>query len=88
MRFIQYDWDEENVFHILSRHSISPEEVEETCYNNPLVLRGRQGTYYALGQTDAGRYLIVVLRYKGKGRVRVITAREMTQTERKRFLRR
>ncbi|MBC8358719.1 MAG: BrnT family toxin, partial [Candidatus Aminicenantes bacterium] len=55
---------------------------------NPLILRSRHGRYLVLGQTESGRYLTVVIQPKPGGIVRVITAREMNNTERQRYLRR
>ena len=86
MRIHSFDWDFINVGHI-ARHHVSPDEVEEACFNGPLVLRGRGGRYYALGRTDSGRYIMVVLECRG-GIARVITARNMTDAERRRFIRR
>jgi uncharacterized DUF497 family protein len=87
LRFDSFEWDEENIAHI-SKHSVTPEEAEEACDNNPLILRARDGKYYALGQTDSGRYLTVIIRPKPGGVVRVITARDMDESERRRYLRR
>lgn len=80
-------WDEININHI-SRHNISYEEVEEICFNddiNPRIERGREDRYYILGQTFSGRYIFVVIKYLGKGKARPITARDMNNSERKRF---
>lgn len=38
--------------------------------------------FFALGQTDAGRFLFVVYTFRGEG-VRVISARDMARPERK-----
>ena len=39
-----------------------PEEAEQVLYARPrLVLKGAEGTEYAFGTTDEGRYLLVVL---------------------------
>lgn len=82
MRITDYEWDEDNTGHI-ARHGVSPEEVEEACHNRPYVLKGREGAYLIYSQTDDGRYLLVVGRYKGSGVIRVITARDMTNAERR-----
>ena len=84
MRIQEFFWNVDNIHHI-ARHGIAPPEVEEACYLRSVVLKGRQNRYYILGRTEAGRYLFVVLAYHGEGRVRVITARDMTPAERKRF---
>lgn len=77
-----FDWDESNIEHI-GRHGVNPEEVEEACYRHPRILKGKEGRYLIYGQTDDGRYLFVVTVYQGKGRMRVITARDMTEAEKK-----
>lgn len=80
-------WDEENIEHI-ANHGVSPEETEQVIDDTPLIIRAKQGKYIAFGQTDAGRYLVVVFVEKTDRRLRVITARDMTNDEKKRFKRR
>ena len=82
MRITAFEWDGQNIAH-MARHGVNPEEVEEACYNRPLVLRSRQGSYLVYSQTDDGRYLMAICRYRGQGRIYVITARDMTESERK-----
>ena len=82
MRISDFEWDEQNIEHI-SRHGVSPEEVEEACYDKPYILKGRQGSYLIYSQSDDGRYLLIVARYRGNGLIRTITARDMTDTEKK-----
>lgn len=89
MKIYAIHWTYLSIKHI-SRHNITPEEVEEVCFDDaPLVERGK-GTeiYYVLGKTLAGRYLFIVCRNLGKGRMKIITARNMTDAERKRYVRR
>lgn len=52
-----------------------------------LVLRGREGTQYVFGTTDAGRHLLVALTEAIDGRDYVVTARDMTGAERQTFRR-
>lgn len=79
-------WDDENVEHI-AKHQVSPAEVEEVCFGTEkVVLRAeRAGRYVVLGRTEAGRYLTVVVTAPHKGRARVITAREMSSKERRKY---
>lgn len=79
-------WDEINIEHI-AEHGVEPFEAEEAVDNRPLKVQTKDGKYIAYGQTDAGRYLTVVFVLKGSQRLRVITARDMTQTEKNRFRR-
>ena len=76
-------WNNWSIEHI-SRHGVSPEEVEEVCFENePYIRKGRDGTYYILGQTLAGRYLFIVAVRSGEGMLRIITARDMDSKERR-----
>jgi uncharacterized protein len=72
--------------HIWVEHRVTPEEVEEVCFSDPLVIRGRDGSYAVYGQTEAGRYLIAFLNPRGRGIFSLATAREMEQRERRRYL--
>jgi uncharacterized protein len=70
------------------RINVTPEEVEQVLYVRPrLLLKGAEGTEYAFGVTEAGRYLPVVLAESVDGRAYVVTARGMTDAERQAFRR-
>lgn len=75
--------------HIWTKHHVTPEEVEEACFSDPLVIRGRNRSYAVYGRTEAGRYLIVFLYPDpdGHGIFRLATARDMEQVERQRYQR-
>ena len=83
-------WPHDRVEHIAS-HGVRPSEVEDVCFGNPLVLRGRtEGTnpvYYVFGQTNAGRYLFCVVIQFPDGKGYPVTARTMTDNEQKRYSR-
>jgi uncharacterized protein len=81
-----FDWDADNILHI-ANHQFSPEEVEEVFAAEHKVRRARQKLYIALGETFDGRLSLVVFRRIGKGMVRVITARDMDDAERRLFRR-
>jgi hypothetical protein len=81
-------WPQERVDH-LAQHGVRPEEFEEVCFGRSLVLRakatGPNPVYYVLGETDAGRVLFcVVIEFPG-GRGYPVTARDMTDMERRRY---
>lgn len=79
------EWDENNMVHI-SRHGVIPEEVEKVCFSEDCFIEvGRGKVYYVTGQSESGRYLFVVLRYLGRGKARVITARDMDEKEKSRY---
>jgi adenosyl cobinamide kinase/adenosyl cobinamide phosphate guanylyltransferase len=46
---------------------------------------GRDGTTLLFGQARSGRYLLAVLAESGDGRWHVVTARSMTEAERRVF---
>jgi uncharacterized DUF497 family protein len=86
VRLTRFEWDEANESHI-ARHGVEASEVEEVFRHDPYVRRGRHDRYLAYGATSNGRHLFVVLVRRGKGVVRVITARDMTTRERKAYRR-
>ena len=86
MRITGFDWNDGNVEHV-GRHQVLPEEAEEVFLGKWAVRRARGGYYTALGKTLAGRYLFVVYSVLGEGTIRVITARDMSTQERKRYRR-
>jgi len=81
-----FEWDDKNVAHIIL-HDVEIDEAEAVLDNRPLVLRTKDDKYLAYGQTDEGRYLLVVF-VRRPGRVRVITARDLTENEKRRVRRR
>jgi uncharacterized protein len=71
-----------------AKHGVTFEEVLEAVADPDLqVRRGREGLYRVFGCTDAGRYLLSVLASLGGGSWKVVTARDMTQQERRLYLR-
>jgi uncharacterized DUF497 family protein len=84
MKIENITWDEDTVDHI-SRHAVSPEEVKEVLFNDsdsPRIMRGKENRYLAYGKTNAGRFLLVVLIIANR-KTRIITARNMTNREKK-----
>ena len=81
-----FEWDDGNVDHI-HRHQFIPDEVEEVFAGSHKVLRTRNGRYIALGETHDGRLSLVVFLRLKKGVVRVITARNMEEDERRLYRR-
>lgn len=76
-----FEWDENNENHI-SQHGVFPFEVEEVIVlSKPFYQRGREGKYVVYGSTQEGRHLLIVFVVKEINRIRVITARDMTDKE-------
>lgn len=88
MRIRELIWPQDRVEHIAA-HGVSPDDVEQVCFGDPLVLRGKtegeKPVYYVLGQTAAGRYLFCVLIQFPDSRGYPVTARAMTESEQRRF---
>ena len=88
MRIHELLWPSDRVEHI-HRHGVTPQEVEEACFGEALVLRakseGKHPVYYVLGQTTAGRYLFCVVIQFPDGKGYPITARPMRDPERRRY---
>lgn len=69
---------------IESKHNITFKEVEEACVSEKRhVRRSKEGLYKLFSRTVAGRYILVLLVNLGRGCWKVVTAREMTDSERR-----
>lgn len=83
-----FEWDEGNFLNNWEKHGISASECEQVFFNLPLVTGEdrkhslHENRYYALGQTDKGRYIFIVFAIR-KNLIRVISARDMNRKERK-----
>lgn len=83
-----FEWDEGNFLKNWGKHGVTASECEQIFFNCPLVsgkdLRHskREFRYYALGHTDDGRRLFLVFTIRNR-LIRVISARDMNQKERK-----
>lgn len=78
-------WDDWNIAHI-ARHHVEPEEVEEVCQGKHLLEKGRNGLYSVIGQTEDGRYLIIILAPRSSS-FYPVTARDADDKEKRRFKR-
>ena len=77
---------------IAAKHAVSEREVYQVFENDeePLVVRHSQkvrGTYVAYGCTFGGRYLVIPFELLDDQTARVLTAREMTGSERQLYRR-
>ncbi len=83
MRVQSFDWDSWNIEHI-ARHGVDPSEAEAICRSHrAVVIRSRKGRHLVYGQTGEGRYVLIVLAARSGGLVRIITARDMSEQERR-----
>lgn len=88
MKTYELIWTPERIEHI-AQHNVTPDEVREVCYGKPFVQRaksqGKNPVYYVLGQSNAGRYLFCVIIQFPDGRGYPVTARSMTDKEKRRY---
>lgn len=82
-----FEWDAGNASKNWTKHTVSQPECEQVFFNAPRALAAdfghsaREPRWFALGQTDAGRLLLVVFTLRGS-LIRVISARPMSRRER------
>lgn len=79
---------------LLAKHHVTVREAEDILFGLPYIEFVEHGVYAgehlyaAYGQTDAGRYLVVLFVLKQGGGALVISARDMDGKERRRYGRR
>jgi uncharacterized DUF497 family protein len=84
-------WFEEIIEKLERKHHVRQEEVREVFANRPkfrFVEKGHRSggnVYAALGQTNAGRRLIVFFVHKRDKSALILSARNMTIAERKKY---
>lgn len=85
-----FDWDGRNADKNRERHGVTQGESEEVFFNRPVLVAAdpahsqTEPRYAALGQTSGGRLLAVVFTIRGT-LIRVISARDMSRRERRRY---
>ena len=76
---------------LIWKHNVTETEIRQVFLDRPryrFIERGRykgEHLYLILGTTDAGRYLSVHFIYKKNKKALIITARDMTEKERRRY---
>jgi uncharacterized DUF497 family protein len=84
---IHFDWQDHIVDKLASRHAVETWEVEECFFDSEnKKRRTREGKMLLYGRSSAGRYLFVVYVVE-RSVVRVISARDMTDNERRLYRR-
>lgn len=84
-------WLDEIIDKLVRKHRVSQIEVLEVLASRPYFRfvekghRAGEDVYAAMGQTDSGRYLIVFFVYKKDAYAIILSARDMTPAERKRY---
>ena len=82
-------WFDDIIEKLIKKHNVKKEEVKEVLAAKPhfrFIEKGHhsgENIYAAMGQTNGGRYLIIFFVYKTDKRALILTARDMTKSERK-----
>jgi uncharacterized DUF497 family protein len=85
-----FDWDRGNRDKNWRKYQVTDAECEQIFFNDPLIAckdiehSQREPRFFALGQTDTGRFLFVAFTIRSR-LMRVISARDMTRRERRRY---
>ena len=94
MRLYEIIWKEVFIDKLEQKHRVMPSEVEEVLFFRPFIRRAEKGrvqgedVYVAYGQTATGRYLVVFFILKDQTAALPISARDMTQAERRYYAQR
>ena len=84
-------WLEDIVDKLLWKHDVEEVEIIEVLENKPKFQYKEKGykpgedIYAAFGQTNAGRFLSIFFVYTEDKRAIIVSAREMTEKERKKY---
>lgn len=84
-------WIDEIVDKLERKHNVQQDEVRQALRNGPhfrFVETGHrpgENVYAAMGRTDAGRFLIVFFVLKKDKRAVIVSARTMTDKEKRRY---
>jgi uncharacterized DUF497 family protein len=83
-------WDEETIEHIWERHHLTIEEVDEAFHDSEALIHagGKYGRQVIYGRTEAGRYLVIIVKFESRQVAELVTARQMTDSEKRRYKRR
>jgi uncharacterized DUF497 family protein len=86
-----FEWDQGNITKNWEIHDVSTSECEQIFFNKPIIVKRdkehskTENRYYALGRTNMNRLLFAVFTVRNK-KIRIISARDMTDTEMERYL--
>jgi uncharacterized DUF497 family protein len=94
VRITDIIWLDDFVDKLRRKHAVEPEEVEEVLAGRPYFFFAEKGhlkgenIYGAFGQSREGRYLVVYFVYKADKSALILSARDMTSKDRRRYERR
>ena len=86
-----FEWDQGNSTKNWDQHDVSSGECEQIFFNRPLIIKRDkehsklENRYYVLGRTNVNRLLFAVFTVRDH-KIRIISARDMTDAEIERYL--
>ena len=86
-----FEWDQGNITKNWDQHDVSSGECEQIFFNRPLIVKRDkehsklENRYYVLGRTNVNRLLFAVFTVRND-KIRIISARDMTDPEIERYL--
>jgi uncharacterized DUF497 family protein len=89
-KFAGFEWDEGNDAKNWKKHDVTNHDCEEVFFNQPLLIFSDEShseieeRYYVLGRANSARELLVVVTVRAT-LIRVISARDQTRAERRRY---
>jgi len=87
-----FEWDQGNITKNWDKYSVSNGECEQIFFNKPLIVKRDsehsqlENRYYVLGRTNIDRLLFAVFTVRNN-KIRIISARDMTDSEIERYKR-
>lgn len=87
---LSFDWDKGNIDKNWEKHHVAHKEIEEIFFNKPLKIFSdgqhskKESRFAALGITDLKRKLTVIFTLR-KEKIRVISARDQSKKERRKY---
>lgn len=84
---IRFEWDEFNEGKLLERHGVTAWEAESCFFREPDI-RKKGEVFLLMGPTDEGRILLVVFERKPHGVIRIYSARDLDEDEKRIYRRR
>ncbi|WP_293912394.1 BrnT family toxin [Deinococcus sp.] len=87
---MDFDWDDANLEHI-ARHDVDDLEAEDALMDEDgrelsKIVVGRETRFAYLGRTEAGRLLAVITTIRN-GKIRIVTARDADDREKRMYRR-
>ena len=78
-------WDKWNINHI-KKHNVTKDEIKELCKGKHKRQPAYGKRYFKLGRIKSGRALTIILAREKPGKYYMVTTRDMSKKERRKFL--